>query len=162
MWLLASPGISHPISGAPTMSQILRLPTRPTWTVAVASTQPQDMFTSLSQDQGLPGLLEEQPQPEWSWVSQKLILSTLPLLTSSGLSGPDKQRPELSWAGVLLACPSHSLVLTPRDLRSRGSPQLQRAVSSTATSCSEIFPLAGPATPSLFSSFICLFRAKNV
>lgn len=70
---------------------------------------------------------------------------------SKGQSNP---RPEFCWPVLLI--PWFSL---SRDLRSwgspSGSPQLQRAVSSSATSCSEIFPLANPPQACFHLSSIC-------
>ena len=89
-----------------------------------------------------------------------------PTLDPLGLPGPEEQRLELSSPGVQPACSSHSLVLIltgPQEPQGNQgcSPRLQRAVSSAAASCSEMFPVARPAAPSFLSSFICLFQEKN-
>lgn len=99
-------------------------------------------------------------------MAQQWVPSTLPLLNPGGgsLDQTSKGQSSPRW-GFCWPAPLTPRFSSSRDLRGPGSPsyslQLQRAISSTATSCSEIFPLAGPSTPSFLSSFICLFRAKK-
>lgn len=99
-------------------------------------------------------------------MAQQWVPSTLPLLNPGGgsLGQTSKGQSSPRW-GFCWPAPLTPRFSSSRDLRGPGSPscslQLQRAISSTATSCSEIFPLAGPSTPSFLSSFICLFRAKK-